>query len=207
MTELIPPIEFTRVFEEFESNVSEIGCSFKQSTNYFAPSISLPEGYRLLQSSNVHTGKPDTEQIKIRLVFGDEVIYVVNLNVLGSVVNGKHCAQMMIWRTLDDAHATALIGFGRKMFEHLVEEYVVIVTDSKQTLVSRNFWEARIANAFKNSVRIYYTDMNELDGDMINIVHRVHSQEEFYNIWFDHGWGQTEEYKDRLFIISKNELS
>lgn len=205
MTELIPPIEFSRIFEEFESNVSEIRSSFKQSTNYFAPKLSLPEGYRLLQSSNVHTGKPNMEQIEISLVFGDEVIYVVNLNVLSSVINGKHCAKIMVWRTFEDAHEAVLLGLGRKMIEHLVEEYVVIVVDSKTTLESRRFWQARIVNALKDSIRIYYTDMNELDGDMINIVHRVHSQEEFYNIWFDHGWGQ-EEYKDRLFIISKNEL-
>lgn len=207
MPRLIPPAEFARKLESFERNVSEAEYFLKQGTvEYSVPSITLPTGYSLLQSAKEHTGKCGEEQIKIRLVFGDEIIYAVNLNILDGVVNGKHCTQVMVWRSVNDDHEDVLTGFARKMFEHFVEEYVVIVSDDEQTTDGRRFWQTRILNALRKGAFVYFTDMNELDDDKINIIHHVASQEEFNDKWYDHGWGEAEEYKDRLFIISKDEL-
>jgi hypothetical protein len=208
MPRLIPLAEFAKKLESFERNVSEASYFLEQGTaEYPVASIALPKGYRLLCSSKDHKGKLGENQIKIRLVHGDEIAYAVNLNVLEGIVNGKHCTQVMVWRSLDDKHEDALTGFARKMFEHFIEKYVVIVSDDEQTVDGRRFWQGRILNAFSKKMFVYFTDMNELDEDKDNIVVQIETAEEFTAKWYDHGWGESEEFKDRLFVISKEAIA
>ena len=207
MPQLIPPAAFAKKLETFEQNVSEATYFLEQGTiEYSVPGIALPDGYCLLQSAKDHFGKLGEKQIKIRLVYGDEIIYAVNLNILDGIINGKHCTQVLVWRSINDEHEQVLLGFARKMFEHFIEEYVVIVSDDEQTSEGRRFWQARISNAFRKAMFVYFTDLNELDDDKINVIHPIETESDFTAKWYDHGWGQGEEYKDRLFIISKESL-
>lgn len=208
MPRLIPPAEFAKKLETLERNVREAGYFLEQGTvEYPVAEMDLPEGYRLLKARKVYKGKLGEDQIKIRLVHGNEIVYAVNLNVLDGVIKGKHCTQVLVWRSDNDDYEDVLTGFARKMFDHFIEEYVVIVSDDEQTESGRRFWKGRISNALRKNRSVCFTDMNELDEDMINVLSPISSEQEFVDKWYDHGWGGDEHYKDRLFVISKDQLT
>jgi hypothetical protein len=207
MPRLISSARFNQKLRKASYNINE-GKKFliEGTASYAVPNLSLPAGYRLLKSIKNHYGKNGEEQIKIRLMCGEHIVYAVNLNIVSNVINHKSCTQVLVWRTFKREHDHVLAGFANKMFDHFLDRYIVIVSDTEQTQDGRRFWDNRITNMINAAEFVYFTDMNDLDDDLVNNIHQIDSEEEFLNKWMDHGWGEGEEYKDRLFVISKESL-
>lgn len=212
MPSIIKMAEFSQKFASLDLN-SDDTKSFlaKGVDDYVVEGIVVPDGFRLVQAKRhvMHDGFP---MIRIRLIDmriegTPIVVYAVNLMIRNDIhLDHQHCTQVLVWRTPQPRYKTVLRDFATIMFDHFCENYIVIASDTSQTNDGRRFWEARILEAFDNGRFVYFIDHNELDEDMIPLLTLVESESAFYKTWFDHGWGEGEEYKDRLFLISTTDL-
>lgn len=210
MPKLIPDAEFSKKFSGLERNHDDLNHFLSKGVeDYYVEGISLPEGYRLVKSRQDATHTNGGELIRIRLIYSNEgvqeTIYAVNLVLLNDLlVSNRHCTQIMVWRSPYERYEEVLFRFAKKMFLHFIQEYIVIASDSEQTSAGRRFWQVRIIEALSRGENVYFLDCNDLDDNKVAILHRIESEAVFNEVWFDHGWGVDDEYKDRLFLISRD---
>lgn len=205
MPKLIQNAEFSRKLWNPERNHEDAKYFLQQGvTAYSVAGLNVPEGYRLLISLKSYK-KDGSEIKKIRLIYdggnAPEIVYAVNLAIGDNVINGKHCTQVIVWRTMNEAHEESLFMFVNKMFFHFIDKYVVIISDTEQTEDGRTLWTKRISEAFQRGLDVYFVDLNKLNSDLVPVLNHVETVESFRDIWADHRWGKSEDYKDRLFVI------
>ena len=210
MPRLISNASFDEKLSDLDRNYTDAEYFLSEGVvDYPLPSeeVILPANYRLVKSAKAHTYNGG-ELIKIRLIAdGSEIVYAVNLCILDDIVNEKHCTQVMVWRSSRRQHRSVITGFAASMFEHFSETFVIIASDTEQTHAGRQFWKDRISDAIEDGKHVYFLDHAELDDDFVPKLNKVTNFSNFISVWFDHGWGEGEEYKDRLFLISLNPLN
>ncbi len=210
---LIQDAAFNRKLIDDGLNQEQAALFLEKGTElYHVPTIDLSkfDNYELLISAVDHKYEGQ-ECKKIRLIHfgenGPEIVYAVNLVLCDHVYKGKHCTQVMVWRKAGKAHRAVLRDLPMLMFEHFIQEYVVIVSDDEQTEQGRGFWVNRVYEAIEDNMHVYFVDLNELSDDLVPVLNPIHTVQEFNDVWNDHGWGKTEEYKDRLFVISTEDIA
>ncbi|MGF1905287.1 hypothetical protein [Aliivibrio salmonicida] len=209
MPRLISNASFDEKLSDLDRNYTDAEYFLSEGVvDYPLPNedVVLPGNYRLVKSAKAHTYNGG-ELIKIRLIANDnEIVYAVNLCILDDIVNEKHCTQIMVWRSSKRQHRSVITGFAAVMFEHFSESFVIVASDTEQTHAGRQFWKDRISDAIDDEKYVYFLDHAELSDDFVPQLNEITSFANFISVWFDHGWGPGEEYKDRIFLISLNPL-
>lgn len=212
MPNIIQMAEFSLKFAQLELNTNDTKAFLAKGVdNYVVEDIVVPDGFILVRAKT-HVMYDGFPMIRIRLIdiridSTPIVVYAVNLMIRDDIcLSRRHCTQVLVWRTPQPKYKTLLRDFATVMFDHFCERYIVIASDTSQTNDGRRFWETRILEAFESDRFVYFVDHNELDNNMIPYLTLIPTETEFYTTWLDHGWGEGDEYKDRLFLISTIDL-
>lgn len=105
----------------------------------------------------------------------------------------------MVWA--DPSNEDELVGLPKKVFNNLLQEYAIIISDSEQTPDGKRFWERRILQSMNSGFFVYYVDTNQLGS-----LERIHNREAFFDHYLPIGWGNDKEHQGRLFVISVEDI-
>lgn len=166
----------------------------KYPEQYSVDNLCLPNGFELKAKNN-----------KIRLldrrdINHPRIAYAVDIKISHERIGQKSCTQILVWASSDNEDL--LIGFPRKIFNHLLETYTIMITDQEQTPDGKRFWERRIAQAFKDGRLVYFFDKTNSHSNL----ERIKNNDDFLENYETKGWGNDELYKNSLFIISASEI-
>ncbi|MDP2543418.1 hypothetical protein Q8W15_04715 [Photobacterium damselae subsp. piscicida] len=84
----------------------------------------------------------------------------------------------MVWAS--PSNEDLLIGLPRKVFNHFLERYIIVVSDDEQTADGKRFWERRISNAFADNNHVYYIE-NERPREILSV-------DDFFENFESIGW-------------------
>lgn len=181
-----------------ETNVLYTQCYLECGVDDFQlPDWTTPAGYRLVKSKQ-------GEQYRLINNESQETVYAVKLIFRTDIVaQHKTCIQVMVWRTVDPRHETAVYGLPKLFFGYFLKSYIIVVTDEQQTLEGQSFWERRIAWALHNHLYVYVSDGGEMDRPL----YRVEDWDTFYKEWKTFCRGKdVEVHTHRLVVISTESL-
>jgi len=168
----------------------------KYSKPYSIKGISLPQNFEL---------KINKKKNSIRLIDKTDfdnprIAYAVDIEITREKINHKSCTQVIIWASPENEEL--LIGFPRKVFNHLLQKYIIMITDKQQTPDGKRFWERRIIQAFNDNYSVYFCDKNRSK----NKLQSISNKDDFFEIFEPLGWGNDADHQHKLFIISLNPL-
>ncbi|MEZ8348519.1 hypothetical protein AB4456_10545 [Vibrio splendidus] len=182
-------------------------------SDYSVPGFIVPHGYRLLSGTDKVTEEGIVKNICLVTDSANdsETVYKVKLIVRSepnSYLPCKNCTQLIVWRAVGGRHSAVTSGFPAKIFNHLLDNYDIMITDEQQTSDGKRFWMDRIGEAIELPAQhVYYVDLNNLDDEMSPIVEGISDFEDFITEFEPKGWGNDEEHRNRAFMISKSDLS
>ncbi|MBV7264124.1 hypothetical protein KCG43_19105 [Photobacterium sp. WH24] len=216
MPQLIPDDDtagFDMKLTTSASNKIETNVFLKNGPSAFAvPGYVVPHGYRLL----IGAEKPAAEGMEqtICLVADGqepETVYKVKMlvrNAPNAYLASKNCTQLIVWRTFDPRHRAVVTGFPRTIFNHLLDSHDIMITDEQQTSDGKRFWMERIADAISVPEQfVYYIDLDNLDDSLVPKIESIDTYDEFVDSYVSVGWGNDDNYRSRVFMISKRDLS
>lgn len=159
-----------------------------------------PANYRLVKALQrdeyrivtVDNGKPYTAYA-VKLVHHKEITY-------------PHYAvtQVMVWRTPSSRHYSAIQGFAKLFFRHLLDITNIVVSDSEQTGDGQRFWLDMLDWAYNSGYSLYVADGTE--GEEWPKYH-ITSLDELESRWLEYAWGNDRDvHIHRRLIISKKPL-
>ncbi|MCK5872323.1 MAG: hypothetical protein KAG26_05815 [Methylococcales bacterium] len=128
------------------------------------------------------------------------IAYAVDIEVTNEKIHHKSCTQVIVWAS--PRNEELLIGFPRKVFNHLLQSHIIMITDKQQTADGKRFWERRIIQALKDRHYIYFCDKED---DNVNL-QRILKEDDFFEIFEPLGWGNDKQHQRKLFVISLTEL-
>ncbi|WP_375321606.1 hypothetical protein [Aliivibrio logei] len=194
---LIPETDFSDQLRRPSTNKA---AAKKFLTKYPKPyqleGFIIPEGYRFVTNKK---GK------QIRLIdktdsSNPRIIYAVNIELSDKKIGQRSCTQVMVWS--DPVEEELTIGLPKKVFSALLEEYVIMISDEEQTNDGKRFWERRLIQSLKNGHFVYFYDSFQLGSQLI----QINTVDEFLEEYEPLGWGQDNEHKGKMFIISKMKI-
>ncbi|NOQ36952.1 MAG: hypothetical protein GQ569_13855 [Methylococcaceae bacterium] len=197
MLQNIQQADFDEVLKKPSSNkVQAKRFLAKYPSNYSVDSIVLPEKFEL---------KINKKKNAIRLIDradfdNPRIAYAVDIEVTEEKINHKSCTQVIVWASPENEEL--LIGFPRKVFNHLLQQYVIMITDKQQTPDGKRFWERRIIQAFNDNHFVYFCDKNK-NG---NVLQSILNKDDFFEIFEPLGWGNDAAHQHKLFVISLDPL-
>lgn len=196
----IPDAGFNAKLNVTDNNIEHTTAFIEKGASDFVLSgFTTPFGYRLLKSL-----KSD----HYRLVTDEEspiTVYAVKLEFMDNIVPSRRsCTQIMVWRTVQPQHKAATNGLPQIFFQHFLENYSIVVSDSEQTGDGRRFWEGIIAWAIMApGYHVYVSDGTQEDRPLSFMT----SWDDFYGTWADFCWGDDKDcHTHRLLVISKDQL-
>lgn len=159
-----------------------------------------PANYRLVKSLHAEEyrivttdeGKPYTAYA-VKLVHHHEITY-------------PHSAvtQVMVWRTPSSRHYSAIQGFAKLFFRHLLDITKIVVSDSEQTGDGQRFWLDMLDWAYNSGYSLYVADGTEGE-DWPKFP--IRSLDELESRWLEYAWGYDRDiHAHRRLIISKKPL-
>lgn len=155
----------------------------------------IPPGYRLIMV----TTRKGTDKFEIALVndYLEEVAYYNQVIIVPYTdLNCRPATQQLVWRSTNFAHSPALAGLPASVFfNFILKRYDVILSDNVQTGEGRHFWQRSMSEALARNLCVYHCQL------MSTELTRIRDQEHLTAIT-DRLWGQTEEYRESLAIIS-----
>jgi hypothetical protein len=163
----------------------------KYPIDYSVKDIELPQGFEL---------KSNKSKTKIRLLDSNDktnprIAYAVDIKISEEKIAYKTCTQILVWAS--PSNEDLLIGLPRKLFNHLLNTYTIMVTDREQTPDGKRFWERRIAQAFNDGLCVYFYDKTH------NNLIQIKDNDAFLEHYEPLGWGNDDAYKNKLFVINK----
>jgi hypothetical protein len=184
-----------------------------QPQEFVLPGFVVPAGYRLVTKH--HTSTTDGVMQTICLIYmGDDVpemVYKVKLivrNEPNAYLPVKNCTQLLVWRQVAGPHSLVLSGFARQVFHFLLRSNNIMITDEQQTSDGKRFWLDRMGEAFSiGEACVYYIDLDELDDGLTPVVVLIQSFEDLMESYVPKGWGSDENHKNRVFVISNQNLN
>lgn len=190
---LIDDVDFSDLLKKPSTN-KQTAKSFlaKYPRDYTIDDFDVPQGFRLVSVKS----EKSIRLIDIRDRVEPRIVYAVDIILTGEIINNRFCTQVMVWAS--PTNEDMLIGLPRKVFNHFLAKYIIVVSDDEQTADGKRFWERRISNAFVDGNHVYYID-NEHSRE-------IQSVDEFFESFESIGWGKTESHKERVFAISKIQL-
>ncbi|CAH0542991.1 hypothetical protein [Vibrio marisflavi] len=182
-------------------------------SGFHLPDYVVPSGYILVANSPKTTADGVVQSICLISTSGPqpETVYKVK-KIVRDCPNAylpiENCTQLIVWRQFDGVHSDVLSRFARQVFNFLLQSHNIMITDEEQTDDGRRFWLNRISESFSMSDRnVYYIDLNNVDDQLVPIVERIRDNEEMMDEYYEKGWGNNEDHKNRAFLISKLNLS
>ena len=140
-------------FTDFSGNLKKPRLNKNEAKKFLASyprdyqidGINLPENFQL---------KSNKKQTIIRLLDrtdreSTQIIYAVDIELTEEKIDQKTCTQILVWTRPGEDEI--LQGFPAKMFHHLLQKYVVMITDKQQTADGKRFWENRIVISQTNT--------------------------------------------------------
>ncbi|MEJ2765195.1 hypothetical protein VV869_14640 [Photobacterium sp. MCCC 1A19761] len=189
---------------------------------YEIPGFIEPQGYRLMRSRDkldadgtkftialIYNGRDNTHYPRLDENYLDsETVYKVTVlsrpspNAYLAIEN---CSQVLVWRQIAGPHSAATRGLPTLVFNHLLDNHNIVISDDQQTEDGKRFWLDRMGESFTTSNKsIYYVDLNVVFEDsMTPRIAHIATFHDLLEHYVPNGWGNTEEFKDRLFILSK----
>ncbi|QZN94107.1 hypothetical protein [Symbiopectobacterium purcellii] len=200
MPYMIPEADFDRKLSVVKNNIEHTHAFLKKGVVDFSlPGFVVPFGYRLVKSRN------DEHYRLITDVQDPETVYAVKLVFRHDIVDAKKtCTQILVWRTVQAQHDTAVHGLPKIFFQFFLESYSIVVSDEEQTSDGRRFWETMISWAMSTSgYHVYVSDGTQESRPLTFMT----SWDEFYTTWADFCWGNDKDcHSHRLLVISKDKL-
>lgn len=188
---------FSEVLKKPSSNKIEAKRFLaKYHTDYVIENMLLPDNFQL---------KANKKQTSIRLLdrtSGDnpQIAYAVDIEITDQRIKRKPCRQVLVWASPENEDL--LIGFPRKVFNHLLQKYIVMITDKQQTADGKRFWERRIIQALQDNHFVYFYDKTTANGKL----QRIENKTDFFEYFEPLGWGNDEFHQNKLFVISLTPL-
>jgi hypothetical protein len=189
--------KFAELFNKPSTNKQEAKKFIANYTiDYLVDEINLPEGFEL---------KSNKRKTNIRLLDRSDknnprIAYAVNIKISEEIIGRKNCTQILVWASPNNEDL--LIGLPRKIFNHLLKKYTIMVTDQEQTPDGKRFWERRIAQAFKDKHFVYFLDKTSNNPQL----HLIKDEDDFFENYESKGWGDDEAHKNKLYIISATHI-
>ncbi|MGF1756656.1 hypothetical protein L4D76_01650 [Photobacterium sagamiensis] len=204
-------------------NKEETGIFLSESPYpYEVPGFIEPQGYGLMRSRDkldadgtkftialIYTGRDNTDYTRLNEdECNAETVYKVTVlsrpspNAYLAIEN---CSQVLVWRQIAGPHSAATRGLPTLIFNHLLDNHNIVITDDQQTEDGKRFWLDRMGESFTTSNKsVYFVDLNEVfESSMTPRVSHVATFHDLLEDYVPYGWGSTEEFKDRVFILSK----
>lgn len=159
-----------------------------------------PANYRLVKSLcadeyrivTTDEGKPYTAYA-VKLVHHHEITYPHNA-----------VTQAMVWRTPSSRHYSAIQGFAKMFFRHLLDITNIVVSDSEQTGDGQRFWLDMLDWAYNSGYSLYVADGTKGE-DWPKFP--IRSLDELESRWLEYAWGYDRDvHPHRRLIISKKPL-
>ena len=189
--------DFRRCFLPIEPNkASLIDFLSKGPKEFHVDELYLPDDYQLLQSRN-------DNNIEIRLIHDDTIIYAINLEISDVIFNNqKPSVQFVAWVTWDDKYfgwkpyheicKDVLFRFAEKVFKQLLNEFNFIIYQSKSRY---RLWETRIGRSIEKEL-VYYTDTD--DDPTLSDLKLISDDPMFVKLWFQYK-------KNYVYVILKKD--
>jgi len=197
MPKLIPETDFSDQLRRPSTNKAAAKKFLAKCPKpYVLDGVDLPDTYRFVCNKK---GK----QIRLinRVNINDpRIVYAVNIQLSDKKIAQQSCSQVMVWS--DPLEEELTIGLPKKVFNSLLDEHIIMISDDEQTDDGKRFWERRIVQAIREPHHVYYYDSHQLGSSLIDIV----SAEEFLDKYEPMGWGKDDKHKGKMFIISKRKL-
>ncbi|WP_033576293.1 phage protein [Dickeya chrysanthemi] len=201
MPYLIQQADFDRKLSIIKNNVEHTHTFLQKGVIDFPlPGFVVPHGYRLVKSRGDEHYRLITDDAE-----SPETVYAVKLRFRNDIVEMKTtCTQIMVWKTVQARHDSAVRGLPQLFFEFFLESHSIVVSDEEQTLDGRRFWEKMISWAMStNGYRVYVSDGTQ-EGRPLTF---MTSWDDFYSTWAEFCWGGDREcHTHRLLVISKHDL-
>lgn len=188
--------KFTEVFNKPSSNKNEAKKFLeKYPIAYSVDDVILPEYFEL---------KSNKAKTKIRLLDRTDkdnprIVYAVDIKINQQVIAHHTCSQVLVWAS--PSNEDLLIGFPRKIFNHLLKRYAIMITDQEQTPDGKRFWERRIVQAFNDGLLVYFYDTTN------QLLIAIKNSDDFFENYEPESWGNDKVHKNILFIISATPIS
>lgn len=189
--------DFSEILKKPSSNKAQAKRFLaKYPVDYKIENIVLPDNFRLMSNK---------KQTEIRLLdLSDKenprIAYAVDIEISHEKINHKSCTQILVWKR--PGNEEVLNGFPAKIFTHLLQKYIVMITDKQQTADGKRFWENRIVQAFQEGCFVYFCDKNL--GE--NKLQLIENSDDFFEYFEPMGWGNDKLHQNKLFIVSIAEL-
>lgn len=169
----------------------------KYPIDFAIEDIVLPDNFQL---------KSNKKQTEIRLIDKTDrenprIAYAVNIEITNEKINHKSCTQVLVWTSPENEDL--LIGFPRKVFNHLLQKYIVMIKDKQQTADGKRFWERRIIQALNDNHFVYFCDNSS--GNMQ--LQRIKNKDDFFEYFEPMAWGNDKQHQNKLFVISLSALT
>ncbi len=197
MPQIIPHADFSDVLKKPSTNKQQAQKFLaKYPIEYKVAGIKLPEGFTL------YSNRKGTSIRLIDRKNYDEprIAYAVDIEITDQKINHKTCTQILVWAS--PKNEDLLIGFPRLIFNHLLQTYIIMVTDKQQTPDGKRFWERRILQALNDNKYVYYLDKKSNQG-----LQPLLTEDDFLENFEPIGWGEDKEYQERLFVILDVQVS
>lgn len=209
---LIPSAEFDAKLLRTESNHTHTEAFLAKGVDdYHVPGYQAPHGYRFVsnrakdQFRLIALGEKPEAVYALKIIFRDDIAY-----------GQKSCTQVMVWRTSKAGHSRVLSGLASLVFDHLLSEHIIMVSDDMQTSDGRRFWMSRMSEALNAGYFVYMADGTEETFPL----HPITNDDQLYDSWCVDDvactsrpwkgdiWGHDRDvHTQRFLVISKTQLS
>lgn len=197
MPQNIQQADFDEILRKPSSNKAQAKKFLaKYPSHYEIEGVVLPEKFEL---------KINKKKNSIRLIDRNDynnprIAYAVDIELTNEKIYHKSCTQVIVWAS--PRNEELLVGFPRKVFNHLLQEYVIMITDKQQTPDGKRFWERRIIQALEDNHFVYFCDKNKAELNLQEII----NEDDFFETFEPIGWGDDKVHLHKLFVISLTKL-
>lgn len=159
----------------------------------------LPHGYRLIMVA----ARKGSDKFEIALVQDQlkEVVYYNQVVIVPYIdLSARPATQLLVWRSTDFTHSAILSGLpGAVFFNFILKRYDVILSDNVQTGEGQYFWQRQMSEALARGLHVYHYQL--MSAALTHIKDQAHMKS-----ITDLLWGETDEYRESLAIISQTPL-
>lgn len=162
-------------------------------------SIEVYPDYRVLRLDGRFSSRPKDFEIVLVDVSSREVVYYLDVALLGSHVGVKPLIHALPFRTTNADHQVALEGFSSSlMYDYLIPKYVAVLADGNQTAGGIFLWSSKISEATYYNRNAYFIESN-------GAMRRLTTQDD-HQALSDELWSAGAEHNLNLAAIAQNEL-
>jgi hypothetical protein len=131
-----------------------------------------------------------------------KIIYLMQYEVNFHKFIGRQCAQQVIvWKNFRAPHTEDIAK--NIFFNHLLQSYQTVITDSMQTPDGQHFWDNRVANSLQKGFYVYYVSLIP-HREIVRIANLKQYDELANN---KDVWGNEGKHRARRVLITTKQLA